>query len=75
MIEITKKMTRTSVKSITERLETMSAWEFINQPYSFFEDLFREVYEGIDLTIEDVKPKKRERGRRCKRRMLCSLKK
>lgn len=63
------------MKSLTEKIETMTAQQFINQSMEFFEQLYQEVYEGIDLTIEDVKPKKRERGRRCKRRMLCSLKK
>lgn len=63
------------MKSLTEKIEGMTPEAFINQPMEFFENLFEEVYEGIDLTIEDVKPKKRERGRRCKRRMLCSLKK
>lgn len=58
------------MKSLTERVETMTAQQFINQPFEFFEDLYQEALEGIDLTIEDVKPEKRERGRRCKRRML-----
>ena len=63
------------MKSLVKKIEGMTAQQFINQSMEFFEQLYQEVYEGIDLTIEDVKPKKRERGRRCKRRMLCSLKK
>lgn len=63
------------MKSLTEKIETMTAQQFINQSMEFFEQLYQEVYEGIDLTIKDIKPKKKERGRRCKRRMLCSLKK
>lgn len=63
------------MKSLAKKIEGMTAQQFINQSMEFFEALFEEVYEGIDLTIEDVKPEKRERGRRCKRSMLCSLKK
>ena len=63
------------MKSLMKKIETMTAKQFINQPMEFFERLYQEALEGIDLTIEDVRPKKREMGRRCKRRMLCSLKK
>jgi len=63
------------MKSLTEKIEGMTPEAFINQPLDFFERLYQEALEGIDLTIKDIKPKKKERGRRCERRMLCSLKK
>ena len=58
------------MKSLAKKIEGMTARQFISQPLEFFEQLYQEALEGIDLTIEDVKPEKMERGRRCKRRML-----
>ena len=53
------------MKSLTERAETMTAQQFISQPMEFFEDLYKEAYEGIDLTIKEPKPKikGRKKGR------------
>lgn len=53
------------MKSLTERAETMTAQQFISQPMEFFEDLYKEAYEGIDLTIKDpkLKIKGRKKGR------------
>lgn len=57
------------MKSLTEKIEGMTPEAFINQPMEFFEDLYREAYEGIDLTIKEPKPKikGRKKGRIRKR--------
>lgn len=51
-------------KSI-KKVNQMTPEQFINQPMEFFEKLFEEAYEGIDLTIhEPIKPQKgRKKGR------------
>lgn len=53
------------MKSLIEKIETMTAQQFINQSMEFFEQLYQEVYEGIDLTIKDpkLKIKGRKKGR------------
>lgn len=51
------------MKSLTERVETMTAQQFINQPFEFFEQLYQEALEGIDLTIKEPKPKTKGRKR------------
>lgn len=51
-----------NMKTASERIKNMTPEQFINQPMGFFERLYQEALEGIDLTIEDVRPKKRERG-------------
>lgn len=57
------------MKSLAKKIETMTAWRFINQPLDFFERLYQEAYEGIDLTIKEPKPKikGRKKGRIRKR--------
>lgn len=50
------------MKSLIEKIETMTAQQFINQSMEFFEQLYQEVYEGIDLTIKD--PKLKIKGRK-----------
>ena len=50
-------MTRTSGKSITERLETMSSKEFVEQPPDYFDRLFREALKKADLTVKERKRK------------------
>ncbi|QRG86392.1 hypothetical protein [Bulleidia sp. zg-1006] len=55
------------MKHLTTKLEGMSAKQFINQPLEFFEQLYQEALEGIDLTIKESKQKTKGRGRRCKR--------
>lgn len=57
------------MKNLATKVEGMTAKQFINQPMEFFEDLYREAYEGIDLTIKEPKPKikGRKKGRIRKR--------
>ena len=57
------------MKSLVKKIETMTAQQFINQSMDFFEQLYQEVYEGIDLTIKEPKPKikGRKKGRIRKR--------
>lgn len=45
-------------KSKRKKDEEMTAEEFINQPLSFFEDLFKKALKNADLTIKDKKSKK-----------------
>lgn len=45
------------MKSLAKKIEGMTAQQFINQSMEFFEQLYQEVYEGIDLTIKEPKPK------------------
>lgn len=51
-------------KSI-KKVNQMTPEQFINQPMEFFERLYQEAYEGIDLTIKEPKPKikGRKKGR------------
>ena len=51
------------MKSLTERVETMTAKQFISQPLEFFEQLYQEALDGIDLTIKEPKPKTKGRKR------------
>lgn len=47
-----------TTKSKRKKDEEMTAEEFINQPLSFFEDLFKKALKNADLTIKDKKSKK-----------------
>lgn len=62
-------MRKQTMKSLVKKIETMTAQQFISQSMEFFEQLYQEVYEGIDLTIKDpkLKIKGRKKGRIRKR--------
>lgn len=42
-----------TTKSKRKKDEEMTAEEFINQPLSFFEDLFKKALKNADLTIKE----------------------
>lgn len=50
------------MKSLAKKIEGMTAQQFISQPLEFFEQLYQEALEGIDLTIKE--PKLKIKGRK-----------
>ena len=53
------------MKNLATKVEGMTPEAFINQPLEFFERLYQEALDGIDLTIKEPKPKikGRKKGR------------
>lgn len=51
------------MKSLMKKIETMTAKQFISQPLEFFEQLYQEALDGIDLTVKEPKPKIKGRKR------------